>query len=252
MGNLNCHVDLQGLYGPVITPIMPSLVTGPTFTVEAIVTDPDPGGSVSQVYFAVYDSSGGAPIWERTENSAPFCLNGDGGGLCYTISSYAWPNGVPIDSGETYTITFRARDNDPHRQYTRVVRTIRFNAPTLTPTQTATRTTTPTRTLTPSRTPTPSRTLTPSRTPTRTPTQPTSTFTRTPTRTPTQPTSTFTRTPTRTNTPLPVTNTYTPRPPTNTYTPRPPTNTYTPRPPTNTATPVTPTVTPTSCGFDGC
>ncbi len=81
----------------------------------------------------MYDSTGGAPIYNQTESAAPWCLNGDTGGVCTPISSYAWPNGVPIVSGATYTITMRARDNDPHRQYTRIVETIRFNPPTATP-----------------------------------------------------------------------------------------------------------------------
>ena len=125
----------------------------------------------------MYDSTGGAPIYNQTESTAPWCLNGDTGGVCTPISSYAWPNGVPIVSGATYTITMRARDNDPHRQYTRIVETIRFNPPTAsltrTPTRThadqyadATRRSTPTMTLTPSKTVPATNTYTPS--PTRT------------------------------------------------------------------------------------
>ena len=117
VGNLNCPVDLHGRYGPVITPSMPSVVTAATFTVGATATDPDPGGTITQVYFEVYDSTGGAPIFTHSEGTAPWCLNGDSGGVCTPISSYAWPNGVPIVSNAIYTITMRARDNDPHRQY---------------------------------------------------------------------------------------------------------------------------------------
>jgi hypothetical protein len=231
VGNLTCDVNLQGRYGPIITPSMPSLVTAPTFTVQALASDPDPGGSIYQVYFEVYDSTGGAPIYNGTENTAPWCLNGDNGSVCNPISSYAWPNGVPIVSGATYTITMRAEDNDPHNQYTRIVRPIRFTPVTPTPSNTPTRTYTPSRTWTPL--------------------PPTNTYT------PQPPTNT----PTRTYTPGPPTNTYTPRPPTNTYTPPPPSNTPrpsntpTPYTPTVTRTPTrtfTPTVTPTSCGFDGC
>ncbi len=259
VGTLTCGVDLRGRYGPVITPSMPSLVTASTFTVQALVSDPDPGGSISQVYFEVYDSTGGAPIYNGTESVAPWCLNGDNGTTCNSISSYAWPNGVPIVSGATYTITMRAQDNDPHQQYTRIVAPIRFLPPT--PTPTSTRTNTPTRT--PTRTPTvtrtstntPTITLTPSRTNTPTITY-TPSRTNTPTITPT-PSNTLppTNTPTRTNTPLPS-NT-----PTNTLIPSPtntPTRTYTPSPtrsPTPSRTPTvtsTPTPTPTSCGFDGC
>ncbi|CAG0936622.1 hypothetical protein TFLX_05503 [Thermoflexales bacterium] len=253
MGTLNCHVDLRGRYGPVITPSMPSLVTGPTFDVRANVTDPDPGGTIDEVYFEVLDNTN-AVIYSRTDGSAPYCLRSG----CSTISSYAWPNGTTINNGATYTITFRALDQDPHQQYTRIVRTIRFTPPTLTPSRTATITPTPSRTPTPTITPTPSRTPTITRTPTRTPTQPTSTFTRTPTRTPTQPTSTFTHTPTRT--PTRPTSTFT-RTPTNTPSPsrtftRTPTVSPSPtRSPTSTRTPTAtqrPSVTPTSCGADGC
>jgi hypothetical protein len=253
VGDLPCHVDLQGLYGPVITPSLPSLVTGTTFDVRAAATDPDPGGTIAEVYFEVSDNTNSV-IYSRTDGSAPYCLRSG----CTAISSYAWPNGTAINSSATYTITFRALDNDPHQQYTRVVRTIRFLPPTLTPTTTPTITPTPSRTPTPTITPTPSRTPTITQTPTRTPTQPTPTFTRTPTRTPTQPTPTFTWTPTRT--PTQPTSTRTPTPtntptsgPTFTRTPtRTPTRTVSPSP---TATPtrtVQPSATPTSCGFDGC
>jgi hypothetical protein len=228
VGNLICAVDLRGRYGPVITPNLPAVVTAPTFTIGATVTDPDPGGSISRVYFEVYDSTGGAPIYSETDFGSPWCLNGDSGGACNPISAYAWPNGVPIVSGATYTITMRARDNDPHRQYTRIVEAIRFNPPTPTPTRTPTNTATPTRTPTASRTPTrtntPTITLTPSRTNTPTITlTPSKTGTATKTYTPSP-----TRTATRTNTPT------------------------TPTPSRTSTRTLTPTVTPTSCGNDGC
>ncbi len=253
VGDLICHLDLRGRFGPVITPTMPSLVTSATFDVRATVTDPDPGGSINQVYFEVYDDTNSV-IYSRTDSNSPYCLASG----CAAISAYQWPNGVAITSGDTYTITFRALDNDPHQQYTRIVRTIRFTPPTLTPSRTPTITPTPSRTPTPTITPTPSRTPTITRTPTRTPTQPTSTFTLTPTRTPTQPTSTFTRTPTRT--PTQPTSTWTATP---SNTPSPSrtstrTLTFTPSPtrsPTPSRTPtrtVSPTVTPTICGADGC
>ena len=205
---------------------MPAVVTAPTFTVEALASDPDPGGTISQVYFEVYDSKWwSAHLQQDREHFAPWCLNGDNGTTCNTISSYAWPNGVAIVSGATYTITMRARDNDPHRQYTRIVQTIRFTPPTPTITRT------PTRTYTPAP---PTRTYTPG--------PPTKTYT------PGPPTNTYTPGPPN-NTP---TNTYTPGPPTNTYTPGPPTKTYTPAPLKTPTRTVSPTPTPTLCGFDGC
>ncbi len=202
-GSLTCYTELQGLHGPIVQPTIPPIVSGPAFEVSATASDPDSGGSVSQVYFEVYDSSGGVPIYSRIDSTAPYCLNGASGGTCRTISSYTWPNGVPINSGATYTITIQARDNDPHQQYTRVFRTIRFTPPTLTPT--STETPTPTMTRTPTATPTSTLTEPPTPTPTETSTStatPTSTLTGTPTPTNTSTaTATPTPTPTKTSTP---------------------------------------------------
>jgi hypothetical protein len=268
VGNLTCPLDLRGRYGPIVTPNMPSQVSSTTFTVEAIVRDGPPApaaaeSNITQVYFAVYDPSGGAPIYTQTEGSAPWCLGGDNGTTCNAISAYAWPNGSPISANTTYTITMRARDNDPHRQYTRIQRTIRFTPPTPTWTPTSTRTATPTQTPTPSRTPTVTRTPTITQTPTRTvtPTRtntPTITLTPSRTNTPTltltpSRTPTNTLTPTRTNTPtrtLTPTNTRTPSP-TWTRTPtRTPSPTLSPTPSrTPTRTP-SPSPTATSCGND--
>ncbi len=195
VGYLKCSIDLRGRFGPVITPIMPAVVTAPSFTIGANVTDPDPGGTISQVYFEVYDRTGGAPIYRHTETSAPWCLNGDSGGVCTPISADSWPNGVPIVSGATYTITMQARDNDPHRQYTRIVETLLFNPPTASLTRTPTRTT-PTNTSTPSRT-TPTMTLTPTKSGTATNTlTPSPTYTPSRTLPPTTPPPTWTPTPT--------------------------------------------------------
>jgi len=193
VGNLKCHIDLQGRYGPVIQPTVPAVVTSSTFQVGAAANDPDPGGTINNVYFEVYDRTNSV-VWSRTDYSAPYCLNSG----CNPISSYAWPNGVPIVSGATYTITMRAQDNDPHPQYTRIVETLRFNPPTASQTPTPTRIT-PTSTRTPSNI-TPTITPTPSKTGTAT-----NTFTPSPTRSPTKTntptTPTATRTPTRTLTP---------------------------------------------------
>jgi hypothetical protein len=122
--NLSCYTDLRGRFGPVIQPTVPAVVNRPTFEVSADASDPDPDGSINQVYFEVYDSADGTPTYTKVETTAPYCLGGKNGGVCNPISSYAWPNGVPINDGETYTITIRARDNDPHPQYTRVIRTL--------------------------------------------------------------------------------------------------------------------------------
>jgi hypothetical protein len=223
VGNLNCHVDLQGRYGPVIEPTLPAVVTTSTFDVRANAYDPDPGGTIRNVFFDVYDSTGSI-VYTRTDGQAPYCLRSG----CNPLSSYVWPSGTAIKSGATYTITVRAQDDDPHRQNTRVVRTIRFTPPT------------PTVTRTPTRTGTPGPTNTPTRTPTEGPTQPAPTFTRTPTRTST-PSTSNTPTNTRTSTATLIAS---------------PTFTRTPTvPPGVSLTPtksLTPTVTPTYCGFDGC
>ncbi|HTP07117.1 MAG TPA: hypothetical protein VMP08_02615 [Anaerolineae bacterium] len=159
-GSVICGTGLQGRYGPVIQLTVPAVVNEPTFTVSADVTDPDPDGSITQVYFEVYSNAGGAPVYTDVEMAAPYCLGGESGGVCNPISSYAWPNGVPIDDGETYTMTIRARDNDPHRQYTRVARTLTFNQPPSTLTETPTPTFTPTATATSTTTSTPTATST--------------------------------------------------------------------------------------------
>lgn len=148
-GSVTCHTDLRGRYGPVIQPTVPAVVNWPTFTVSADASDPEPAGSITQVYFEVYSIAGGVPVYTKVETTAPYCLGGKSGGVCIPISSYVWPNGIPIDDGETYTITLRARDNDPHQQYTRVVRTMTVNQPAPTSTGTSTPTATPTATVEP-------------------------------------------------------------------------------------------------------
>jgi hypothetical protein len=211
VGDLICHLDLRGLFGPVITPSMPSLVTGTTFDVRATVTDPDPGGTIDEVYFEVYNNTNSV-IYSRTDG-APYCLR-SGCSDAYP-GPMAWPSQrrdlyhyFPRP-GKIHTSNTPAPDDPVH-------------PPTLTPSRTPTITPTPSNTPTPTITRTPTRTPTITRTPTRTPTQPTSTFTRTPTITPTRPTSTFTQTPTRTVSP-----TRTPTQPTSTFT-RTPTNTPSP------------------------
>jgi hypothetical protein len=244
VGTLPCSKDLDGRYGPVVEALMPPNPIGSPFIIEADAYDPDPGGAINRVVFTVRNSSG-SPVYTKTENAAPYCLNGDDPSPppnCAAIDPNGnWP-GTTVDiANGTYTLEIQARDDDPrvgtrHRQYTRILTTFIIYVP---PSPTPTTTLTPTRTLTPTVTRTPTVTLTPTitRTPTRTPTP---TITPTPTRTPTiTRTPTVTRTPTRTLVPT-VTRT-----PTVTLTP---TITLTPsRTPTRTPTPtrtVTPTITP--------
>jgi hypothetical protein len=126
VGNLTCHVDSRGRYGPIVEPTMPALVNGSTFEASAAASDPDPAGSIAQVYFTVLDSAAQV-VYARTETSPPYCLAGKTNSVCDPVSSVVWPNGVPIADDATYTITVRARDNDPHPQYTRVLRTLLFD-----------------------------------------------------------------------------------------------------------------------------
>lgn len=249
LGGLTCSKNVVGRLGPIVSLEMPpDPITGP-FTIRAQASDPD--GTVNRVVFEIRDASNNV-VFQKTENSAPYCINGDGGSGCALVdpSAVTWPGtSNPIVNG-TYTLYVQARDNHTHRNYTRVMDTFTIN---LAPTPTPTVTRTPTITLTPTRTPTPTRTLTPSRTPTAGPATPTRTPTRTPTatnsptvtRTPTI-TLTPTRTPKATNTSTPTATVPTPtRTPTSTKTPTVVVNTRTPTPvPTTPVPPPTATKTP--------
>jgi hypothetical protein len=267
VGDTECHVNLHGLYGPVVSPTpdrpIPT-ITG-AFSISASASDPDPGGSVNNVKFEVRDVTGAYALgYTNPILTARYCLFGrTNGGNCRTrtVGQY-WPagngNGQQIMNGD-YLIYIRAQDNDTHPQFTRIRVPITIDvAPTPTRTSTSTRTVTSTATQTPTATNTPTITQTP--TITRTPTiTPTPTITRTPTitNTPTR-TSTATRTPTITLTPTITdtptrtsTSTKTPtRTITPTVTPIPPKPTDTPTPTrTNTRTPTrtaTPSYTPTA------
>jgi hypothetical protein len=229
VGGLSCVETIDGRYGPEIQAVMPSDPIGGPFTIQAIATDPDPGGSIRRVHFEVHDSSGNT-VYTHYEYSSPYCIAGDGGGACYTIDPAGnWPGtNVQIQNG-AYSVYIQALDNDrsnPAQQYTRIKASFNINmlptaTPTITPTPTATRpsTSTPVATRTPTATPTP--TKTPKATITYTPTATSQRATRTPVPTSTNtpvpaPSSTSTPTPTATNTPNQ------PQPPTKTPTMRPP------------------------------
>jgi TadE-like protein len=240
VGTLVCPPrTIGGPFGPVVAAVVnpqPQNNLQGNFSVGATASDPDPGGTISQVKFDVYDSSGNY-VGGRTELVAPYCLFGDTNGVCNTGSPIGlWPNSTNQITNGIYTIQIQATDNDtPGSQKTRIQTIININAaPTSTPTPTTptatpTRTAIPTWTNTPTSTP-PYRTNTPIPTPTRTPTpQPTK-----------PPNATLTPTPTRvrTATPTPI-----PAPATNTPIPA----TSTTVPPT---TPPTPCMTPWDMG--GC
>ncbi|MBI3244115.1 MAG: pilus assembly protein [Chloroflexi bacterium] len=245
VGGLNCSILVQGRYGPTVTANVPAGVVNGPFTIGANAADTGEAGSINEVVFDIYNSAG-IKVLSWRETGAPYCVNGDTGGVCKTLTpGLNWPasnNSGPgggLITNDNYTIYITAKDNDPHKQVTRIIATISLNAPTLTPSPTFTRTNTPPPTNTPGPTNTPTITRTPTKTftpsQTFTPAPPTSTSP--PSNTPTKtlvPSATFTRTntATRTNTPtatLLFTPTYT-NSPTPSKTPT-PTNTRTPIPP---------------------
>ena len=262
VGGLSCSKTVQGRFGPILTANVPQNPITDDFTISATASDPDPGGSINRVVFEIRDINNNV-VYQKTDNNAPYCINGSTGGVCNNIVLPGnWPGtSNPILNG-VYTLYTQARDNDPHQQYTRVMDTFTIAmAPTLTPTitRTPTITQTPTITPTPTRTPTVTRTVPPMNTNTPGP----ATATRTPTRTSTQtPTATVTPTVTRTAKPTDTrTPTATVPTPTRTATVPTPTATKTPTvtppvsTPTRTPTPIppTPTRTATPCpggGFD--
>jgi hypothetical protein len=222
VGELVCPPrDITGRYGPIVQvwPVPPDPISEP-FTVQAIASDPD--GTINRVRFEVWNESETILLGYYDDYTAPYCLFGDAGGACITLSwGYLWPgDDNPIENGR-YVIYVQARDNDNPRQHTRILQLINLDLPEIPPP--------PTSTPVPTAVPTATSTRTPTRTPTQTPVP---TLTGTPT--PVTPTNTATLTPLPTDT-LP--------PPTQTNTP-PPSST-----PTRTASP-TPCLTPPDLG--GC
>ena len=284
VGELECHLNLHGLYGPVVspTPSRPVPAFTGAFSVAAYASDPDVGtangAGINNVKFEVRDVTGVFVRGYTDPRMNPrYCLFGrTGGGNCrtQTVGSY-WPAGSGMGemiTNGSFLVYIRGQDNDTHPQYTRIRVPITIAVPpTVTPTPTSTRTVTPTTTQTPTRTSTPTITQTPTitRTPTRTltptitltPTRTsTPTITLTPTKTytftpaPPKPTNTPSRTPTatrtRTATGIP---TITPTPTSPGQTPPTPTRTFTCAPPTWTRTPtITPTICRTPPDLGGC
>lgn len=125
VGNLQCSVQVQGRYGPVIQPTVPAVVSGP-FSISAIVTDPDvsttDGVNINHVVFEVYDSNLNL-VFAHTETTAPYCFNSDIDSVCNPIDPYGyWPGTGTLIANGDYTVLIRAQDDDPHRQSTQVRR----------------------------------------------------------------------------------------------------------------------------------
>ena len=140
---LSCSRSVTGLFGPEVEAVMPSNpITGP-FAISALASDPDPGPDNLRVNFEVRNDSNQV-VFSHNETGAPYCINGDGGGACYTIDpSGNWPGtSIPIGNGN-YTVAIQVWDHDrssPSQQYTRIQRAFTIQ---LAPTATATLTPTP-------------------------------------------------------------------------------------------------------------
>lgn len=133
VGSLECPPrTIGGPYGPVVTAVInpqPQNNIQGSFSVGAAASDPDPGGTISQVNFEVYDS-GGQLVGKTTQYNSPYCLFGDSGGVCNLGSPMGlWPNSDNRITNGTYTIQIQAIDNDtPVGQMTRIQTSITINA----------------------------------------------------------------------------------------------------------------------------
>jgi hypothetical protein len=133
IGTLDCPPrTISGPFGPVVTAVInpqPQNNLQGSFSVGANASDPDPGGTIHQVKFEVYDSAGHY-MGGTTEYNSPYCLFGDSGGTCNMGSPMGfWPNSNNRIANGTYTIQIQALDNDaPVGQMTRIQTTITINA----------------------------------------------------------------------------------------------------------------------------
>jgi hypothetical protein len=123
---------ITGPYGPIVNAVVspqPQNNIQGGFSVGATASDPDPGGSISQVKFDVYDASG-RYVGGTTEYLFPYCLFGDSGGVCNPGSPMGfWPNSSNRIENGTYTVQIQATDNDnPSSQKTRIKTVITINA----------------------------------------------------------------------------------------------------------------------------
>lgn len=198
-----CTLDLTGLQGPAIAPVISANPVRGPFYIGATVNGNNT--NVDWTYFYVYNSSGTLVHWFK-DTSNPFCFNNNCANFTPNVSTW-WmgssSNPGPLITNGNYTLAVMAQDRDPRRKANLEVITFSINGVTPTPSRTATITLTPSRTPTRTNTLPPTMTFTPTRTGTKTSTptrtlSPTPTNTRAPSRTPT-----ITRTPTRTLTPTP-------------------------------------------------
>jgi hypothetical protein len=133
VGPLDCPArTISGPYGPVVSAVVtpqPQDNIQDNFSVGATASDPDPGGTISQVKFDVYDSSG-RYVGGATEYTSPYCLFGDSGGVCNTGSPMGfWPNSSNRITNGTYTVYIQATDNDsPASQKTRIRTIVTINS----------------------------------------------------------------------------------------------------------------------------
>ncbi len=159
VGELVCPPrDLTGRYGPLvqITPTPPDPITE-AFTIQAAASDPD--GTINRVRFEVWNESETILLGYYDDYTAPYCLFGDAGGACITLSwGYLWPGDDNLIENGRYVIYVQARDNDSPRQYTRIQQVINLDLPEIPPP--------PTSTPVPTAVPTATNTRTPTRTPT--------------------------------------------------------------------------------------
>lgn len=146
----SCYISYSDPYQPTPPPI-------PTFTptpvpgwiyLEVIDLDPAPpacaenslvaqamayypaagyfdGAGIQRVVFSIYDPNG-TQVYQKQENSAPYCVNGDSGGICSPLTIYntwTWPNpDVPVISG-THTLEVTAYTTSAYGSYQRTIST---------------------------------------------------------------------------------------------------------------------------------
>lgn len=83
------------------------------------------GAGIQRVIFRIYDPNG-TQVYEKQENSTPYCINGDSGGICSVLpigSVWTWPNpDVPVISG-THTLEVTAYTTSQWGSYQRTIST---------------------------------------------------------------------------------------------------------------------------------
>ncbi len=108
-----------------LVPGLPGCATN-SLTAEAIAYYPPAGNQngdgIQRVVFQIFDPNN-QEVYYRQENSVPYCLNGDAGGVCNNLSlGTRWPNNQPIISG-THTLQVTAYTTAAWGSYQRTVST---------------------------------------------------------------------------------------------------------------------------------